>query len=836
MSAQTIFETKTVGRIISILILAVALSSCGGGNSGGGGGGGGSSIVVSPSSQMISDTTGTGALGFDVYGQFSQQALVFVDGRPTASTTWLDANTLFAVVNVTYSTFLGTHQFTVHDGAKTSNAAVFTLYTPSQGPLVMQAIPGYFVGIESDPTYIAAGDVNGDGYADVIMPGPVDNQGSLAILYGQPDGTLALPQYLSGVTPQSVAIGDVDGNGTADLVTIIAANPSGIALSVLLGDGHGNFQPVSGQQTFNGNYPGTPYLADLDGDGKPDVVLSVQAPAGVHNILIWFKNEGGGNFAAPVVLTSNAAGDNTGIAVADVNGDGRPDILYLISNPSPGAELIHTLVNQGNGQFTDELTAGLNGVTGVFNVLDFNLDNKPDLVVQVPLNSGGITVHAFSGNGDGSFSEAGSTNVAPPLAYEPLQFVAGDFDHDGFPDLAGVDGFATEPSRILYLFGDGHGNFTAASAIGPQGFHLAVADFNGDGVPDVVVADRFNFVSVALGRNDRDFPSLLALQPATSAPPSTGDINGDGLPEILIGGDSFAGVPGTVFLNQGNGAFQAAAHTDPGGYMLADLSGKGVVDLIGGSNANSLEIWPNNGTLGFAASPIQVPPPLMGYFTVADMDHDGHPDVVALGEVLYGNSAYQFTPVSTPDLFATYAIGDFNGDGHLDIASDTFVFLSNGGRSFRAVNAGFGAPNLSQGSISIVADFNGDGYDDIAIATPMNSGIYIYYSRGDGTFYLGAILDTGQLVGGLPGAMAIAGGDFDGDGRPDIAAGLWNSQQLVVFFNNGNGKFTRSFFASGASTIGIASADLVSKGKTDLVIANYNVNFFPPNVNVMLHK
>ncbi len=822
------------------MALATTLSSCGGGGSGtggggGGGGGGGESIVLSPTSQMISDTTGTGSLGFNVYGQFSQQAQVFVDGQPSASTAWQNPTTLFAVVNVTYKTFLGTHQFTVHDGTKVSNAAAFTLYTPQQGPLVMQAIPGYFVGIESNPIYVATGDVNGDGYADVILPGPVDNQGSLAILYGQSDGSLALPQYLPGVTPQSVAIGDVDGNGTADLVTITGANPSGIALSILLGDGHGNFQPVSGQQTFNGNYPGTPYLADLDGDGKPDVVLSVQAPGGVHNILIWFKNQGGGNFAAPVVLTSNAAGDNTGIAVADITGDARPDILYLISSPSPSGEVIHTLVNQGNGQFVDKLTAGLNGVTGVFNVLDFNLDNKPDLVVQVPA-SGGVTVYAFAGNGDGSFTQAASTKVTPPFAYESLQFVAGDFDHDGFPDLAGVDGFATEPSQILYLFGDGRGNFTPASVVGPQGFHIAVSDINGDGLPDVIVPDGANFVSVALGRNDRNFPSLLPLQPATSAPPSTGDINGDGLPEIFIGGDSFTLVPGTVFLNQGNGAFQAAANTDPDSYMLADLTGKGVVDLIGGSNANSLEIWPNNGALGFAGSPIQVPPPLMGYFTVADMDHDGHPDIVALGEVLYGNGAYQFTPVSTPDLFATYAIGDFNGDGRLDIASDTFVFLNNGNHSFNAVNAGTGAPNLSQGSTPIVADFNGDGYDDIAIAWPMTSGVFIYYSRGDGTFYLGAILDTGQLVGGLPGAWSIVGGDFDGDGHPDIAVGLWISQQLVVFFNDGKGEFSRSFFASGASSIGMASSDLVHKGKPDLVIANYNVNYFPPNVNVMLHK
>ena len=785
---------------------------------------------------MIVPSTATGSLAFRIYGpNFSQQAQVFVDGQAANSTTVLDSKTLFAVVDVTYSTFLGTHQFTVHDGTKTSNSKAFTLYTPQQGPLVMQAVPGYFVGLELDPVYIAAGDVNGDGKADVILQGPVDNfQGSLAILYGQSDGTLSLPQYLAGVSPYSVAVGDIDGNGTEDLVTIIPGNVSGIALGILLGDGHGNFQQLAAQAPFDGIFPGPPYLADLDGDGKPDVVLSVQAPAGVHNIVIWFKNQGGGMFAAPAVLAASAAGDNTTLAVADVNGDGRPDILYSLYNPAPSAEVIHTLVNQGNGQFMDTLTAGLHGVTGIFNVLDFNLDGKPDLVVQVQLPSGnGITAYSFTGNGDGSFSSAASNILTPPLAYEPFQFVAGDFDHDGFPDLAGVDG-ETEPSHILYLFGDGRGNFTPKDVIGPQGFRLAVADIDGDGVPDVVVPDRFNFVSVSLGRSDRNFPSLLALGPLTSAPPATGDINDDGLPEILVGGDPFSDIPGTVFLNQGNGSLQLAAQTDQSSYMLADLTGRAVVDLLGG-NASNLVIWPNNGTLQFG-SPIEVPPPVSGYFTVADMDHDGHPDIVGLGEVLYGNSAYQFTPVLLSGLVSTYAIGDFNGDGRLDIATDTFVFLNTGNRAFNAVNAGFGAPGLTQGSTPIVADFNGDGFDDIAIATPLNSGVYIYYSLGDGTFFLGAILDTGQVVGGLPGAWAIAGGDFDGDGRPDIAAGLWDSQQVVVFLNKGGGVYARSFFASGVSTIGMASSDLVRKGKPDLVIANYNVAFRPPNVNVMFHK
>ncbi|MGP0019745.1 MAG: FG-GAP repeat domain-containing protein [Candidatus Sulfotelmatobacter sp.] len=819
-------------RTAGIVALGAILASCSG-NSGSSGGGGGLVITaVSPSSQMISSAVGTGTFIFEIYGHdFTSQMQVMIDGQPTATTTFGDSHTLFAQVNVNYSSFLGTHQFTVTDGTTTSNPVPFTLYLPKLGPSVMQAIPSYLVGNESDPTFVAVGDLNGDGYADVVMQAP-QYQIGLTILYGQSDGSLALPQYLATSSPYACVISDVDGNGTADIVMVSTDNSSISTLTTLLNDGQGNFQPATGTTTFSDLYPSSLQFADIDGDGKPDAVLvAIDENVGVQ--LLWFKNLGGGNFGEPAVITSSVAPDNSVYAIADVNGDGRPDILYSVYNAS-GPEPIHTLINQGNGQFSDTPTAGLNGVTGPFFVFDFNLDGKPDLVVQVP-TSEGITFEAFAGDGDGTFSLAASTNIGAPFAGFAFQLAAGDFDHDGFPDMVGTDG-TTTPSHIVYFFGDGKGNFTPLNVVGPQGSLLAVADVNGDGIPDVIVPDRFNFVSVSLGRKDRGFPSLLALTPATSNSPSAGDINGDGRPEIFVGGDSFGGVQGTVFQNLGNGAFQVGAYTNQDSNALADLTGRGVMDLIGGSSDVNLQIWPNNGTFGFSSSSISIPPPVTGPFTVADMDKDGHPDIVQIGGILYGNSNYQFTPVALPDTFETYAIGDFNGDGLPDIASDTFVFLNTGDRTFKAVNAGVGAPNLSQGSMAVVADFNGDGFDDIAIAWPQNSGVFIYYSRGDGTFYLGAVLDTGQLVGGNPGALCLAVGDFDGDGHPDIAAGLWDSQQLVIFFNNGAGEYARSFLGAGAMSIGLTSSTLVHAGKPDLVIANFNVDFAAANVNVMFHQ
>lgn len=110
------------------------------------------------------------------------------------------------------------------------------------------------------------------------------------------------------------------------------------------------------------------------------------------------------------------------------------------------------------------------------------------------------------------------------------------------------------------------------------------------------------------------------------------------------------------------------------------------------------------------------------------------------------------------------------------------------------------------------------------------AGIIIYYSYGDGTFYPAVLLDAGQQIGG------IVVGDFDGDGHPDIAVGLEFSHQAEIFFNQGNAQYSRSIFASGADATALVTADLNHRGKLDLIIANFELGFRPPNVNVLFHK
>jgi adhesin/invasin len=774
--------------------------------------------LVSPSSVM----TGIPLGGLTAYGDgFTAESQILIDGVPASQTVFFPPGELQAEVDISLYATAATHQISVQDGTNVSNALPLTVYSPQPGPQVMQAIPSFLAAdvitsIGAD--FIVAADVNGDGLSDVIMSGPtLPYSGSITVLNGQSDGTLSAPQYIPCPAADALAAGDIDGNGTTDLVSLASDHFTTTTVDVLLGDGHGNFQPPVAWQTFPGTFTRAAFLADIDGDGKLDLVLAYEpVGGGAPDNLVWLKNTGG-SFAAPVILTTSAS-DNGPFSVADFNHDGKPDILYTL----PGSpESLHILFNQGNGQFRDQAVMGTNSIFGPATVIDFNLDGIPDLAIQVPENSGIVELYSFRGNGDGSFSQVSNLAIGP-AGLGPYVFVTGDFDHDGFPDLAAVGGTG-EPVEMMYLFGNGQGNFIAQDVVGPGG-PMAVGDFNGDGIPDIAMADLTNFVSLAVGRTDRNFPSALSLTPAIVGSLSAGDINGDGRPEIFVPG-FYPEFTGTVFLNLGNNSFQFGGSTDTSAVMVADLTGRGVVDLLGGDT--SFLVWPNNGSLDFSSSPITIPPANGPYF-VADMDGDGHPDIVALGQVLYGNGAYQFTAVPTTNSFsAPYVVGDFNGDGKLDIAGGGVTYLNSGGRSFQEVTNSL---PLTGGALAVVADFNNDGKDDVAIVLPGDTSISIYYSQGDGTFYQASVIDPGQYVGGL------AVGDFNGDGHPDIAAGLALNHEIAILFNNGQGQFTRSFVASGGLTVDFMASDLNGNGKPALVLCNFQVDGSPPNVDVVFHK
>jgi hypothetical protein len=336
---------------------------------------------------------------------------------------------------------------------------------------------------------------------------------------------------------------------------------------------------------------------------------------------------------------------------------------------------------------------------------------------------------------------------------------------------------------------------------GSSPYSVAVGDFNGDGTPDLAVANDVSngTVSVLLGNGDGTFQAARSF--ATGTFPNSvavGDFNRDGTPDLAVAdyGDSQGNGGGvSVLLGNGDGTFQAArafaAGSVPRSVAVGDFNGDGKLDL-----AVANYVYPN-GTVS----------------------------------VLLGNGDGTFQGArsfAAGDLPESVAVGDFNRDGTPDLAvanngSTVSVLLGNGDGSFQA------ARNFAAGSSPYsvaVGDFNGDGTPDLAVANAGNVGtVSVLLGNGDGSFQAA----TSYAAGTVPESVAV--GDFNGDGLPDLAvAGFGGVRDLL---GNGDGTFltSRVSYVAGSGTTSVAVGDFNGDGSADLAVANSASN----DVSVLLN-
>jgi uncharacterized repeat protein (TIGR01451 family) len=707
---------------------------------------------------------------------------------------------------------------------------------------------------------LAVGDFNGDGKVDLVGSGDGTN---LLIFLGKGDGTFFPPTTIAITPPNSpgsllsygiayVATGDFNGDGKTDLAVVWSGSGYHIAplasstLDILIGNGDGTFQaPI--QSILGPVWSRALLVGDINGDGKPDLVIDLYNPIDGSNYIFVYPGNGDGTFQAPTYFPSSV--DMAPLELRDLNGDKKADLVLV-----GGQNSISIRLGNGDGTFQTPVDYAVGGGPSFVLAQDLNGDGKLDLAVA---NSQYNTVSILIGNGNGTFQAATSY----PVGRSPQFIVAGDLNGDGKTDLA----VANSSFDVSILLGSGNGTFQSSVSYAVTGYALrqiALADFNGDGKTDIAVATSGGNIAILYGNGDgtfravRNYPANVAPQVIAAA-----DFNRDGKLDLAIANHYQNRI--SILLGTGVGTFQPpasyAAGNSPASLVVGDFNRDGNPDIaVANDTDNTVSILLGNGDGTFqppvnyavGSSPQAV--------ALGDFNGDGKIDVVVANNgsdnisVLLGNGNGTFQPAQNqgvgPKPYAL-AVGDFNGDGKNDVAVATVrplsppfnnqpigyvdILLGNGNGSFTASGSYSITPiGYSFPSSIAVADFNGDGKLDLVLTEFGSSGdgaAWVLLGNGNGTFQQPVRFGAGS------GSTAVAVGDFNGDGKIDLAVG--NSpggppHTVSILLGNGDGTFNSALdYGVGWGPRSVAVGDFNGDGKPDLAVANISSE----NVSILLN-
>ena len=427
-----------------------------------------------------------------------------------------------------------------------------------------------------------------------------------------------------------------------------------------------------------------------------------------------------------------------------------------------------------------------------------------------------------AGNGDGTFQTA----VNYTAGRNSVFVVVDDFNRDGRPDLA-VANAGTDANALIYpvstgsgisvLLGKGDGTFQAAVNYegGNSARSVAVGDFNRDGNLDLAVIHHNwvslsgSHVSILLGKGDGTFETGADYLPGGDALSIVaGDFNGDGISDLATAGPEEPTGSISLLLGNGDGTFRAALNylvdaRFASSLIMGDFNGDGKPDLA---------------TSGWKYAD----PPSFGWVGTVSV-FLGKGDGTFRTVVNHVAGPYGFT---AGDL---KAVGDFNGDGLADLASSTALLLGQGDGTFRPITI----TPLPNSGILAVGDFDGDRRPDLVVSDPASSGLSVLLNTGASASPTTTFASIGEF--GTGGEDAVAGvvvGDFNGDGKTDLAVAnrihdwmitpsFWTDGDISVLLGKGDGTFGSPVNQIAGAAFSLLTGDFNGDGKLDLLVGSY---------------
>ena len=746
------------------------------------------------------------------------------------------------------------------------------------------------------PVQLATGDFNNDQQLDiVVISGSTDK--NIGVLLGYGNGSFAYPiLYSSGYRLAYVSVADFNRDGQLDIV--VSAYMDG-RIQIVFGFGNGSF--VNHQTYFSSGYqqiaemggpPGQVVVTDVNGDSRLDIIVS-NWDARYISVFLLSPMEFSSD--AAVIVTSTNGSRLNRILLDDFNHDHNIDIVLL----NYGTKNVGILLGHGDGSFQEQMTFSLDSTSNPqsMTVGDFNRDNQLDLAVA---NAGTNKIDMLLGDGLGMFIRQRTYDYR--LNDTPSVIFADDFNHDQQSEiLIAYDN--RDNIDIIVAYDSGNLTDPIHYPTHKEPRAIVVADFNNDTILDILIVNNFEesmgildvrsvnevdqSLSILYGHGNGKFTNEVIYRiPHYAYLVAVADFNNDTLPDIVL--DNIDNIGISVLLNYGNGSvanpITYPVDGIPSALVIGDFNNDSLSDLVVfTSNTNLINTFLSYGNGSFRQITQLVSPNLDVVATV-DFNHDHRLDIVVTHHwsreylaVLFGDGEGSFvneTSLVTDSVGWPISVNDMNNDGHLDIIMSSYegildIHLGDGNGTF--VRTTRYVISCSPQYIS-VGDMNNDKQLDIVVVSYDNRSINVLLGYGDGSFTRPATYPTGRfptmsifadlnndtqmdivvansgepsislllgnfnrvfnyqmtlITGAESHPQSFATGDFNNDTHRDIAVANLGTNNVGIFLGHGNGSFsTQTIYPTISSPSVIAVADLNNDTHLDLVVLSSNHSSF----------